>query len=167
MNPHLAIDTPVIASDADAPERVSLSFGLLEISGPHMAKRNIKLTNLSGQPWAGSIVVSNTLANAGVTLTPAKPTVSVPAKGSATVELTLTIDPARVQLLFDPTTPPEVKGGPRQSRMRRPARFGFTVSHARSICRITCCCVRWAITVWKPVGFGVRQPEGVAPVMLP
>ena len=57
--------------------------------------------------------MSNTLANAGVTLTAAKPTVTVPAKGTATVEMTLAIDPAKVQLLFDPTTPPEVKGGPR------------------------------------------------------
>jgi len=111
VNPGLAIDTPVIASDADSPERVSLSFGLLEISEPHLAKRNIELTNLGGQAWTGSIVVSNTLANAGVTLTPTKPTVTVSAKGKVTVELTLTIDPAKVQLLFDPTTPPEVKGG--------------------------------------------------------
>ena len=41
VNPHLAIDTPVIAAAAAAPERVSLSFGLLDISGRHMAKRNI------------------------------------------------------------------------------------------------------------------------------
>ena len=113
VNPGLAIDTPVIASDADSPARVSLSFGLLEVAGPHLAKRNIELTNLGDQAWAGSIVVSNTLANAGVTLTAAKPTVTVPAKGTATVEMTLAIDPAKVQLLFDPTTPPEVKGGPR------------------------------------------------------
>ena len=113
VNPGLAIDTPVIASDADSPARVSLSFGLLEVAGPHLAKRNIELTNLGDQAWAGSIVVSNTLANAGVTLTAAKPTVTVPAKGAATVEMTLAIDPAKVQLLFDPTTPPEVKGGPR------------------------------------------------------
>jgi subtilisin family serine protease len=113
VNPHLAIDTPVIAVAAAAPVRVSLSFGLLEISGPHLAKRNIELTNLGDQAWAGSIVVSNTLANAGVTLTAAKPTVTVPAKGAATVEMTLAIDPAKVQLLLDPTTPPEVKGGPR------------------------------------------------------
>ena len=113
VNPGLAIDTPIIASDADSPTRVSLSFGLLEVAGPHLAKRNIELTNLGDQAWAGSIVVSNTLANAGVTLTAAKPTVTVPAKGTATVEMTLAIDPAKVQLLFDPTTPPEVKGGPR------------------------------------------------------
>ena len=113
VNPGLAIDTPIIATDADSPTRVSLSFGLLEVAGPHLAKRNIELTNLGDQAWAGSIVVSNTLANAGVTLTAAKPTVTVPAKGTATVEMTLAIDPAKVQLLFDPTTPPEVKGGPR------------------------------------------------------
>ena len=113
VNPGLAIDTPIIASDADSPARVSLSFGLLEVAGPHLAKRNIELTNLGDQAWAGSIVVSNTLANAGVTLTAAKSTVTVPAKGTATVEMTLAIDPAKVQLLFDPTTPPEVKGGPR------------------------------------------------------
>ena len=113
MNPDLAIATPVIASDAKSPARVSLSFGLLEISEPYLAKRSIELTNLGNQAWTGSIVVSNTLANAGVTLTPAKPTVTVSANGKATVELTLAIDPAKVELTFDPTTPPEVKGGPR------------------------------------------------------
>ena len=111
VNPRLAIDTPVIASDADSPERVSLSFGLLEVAAPHLAKRSIELTNLGDQPWIGTFAVSNTLANAGVMLTAAKPTVTVPAKGTATVEVMLTIDPAKVQLLFDPTTPPEVKGG--------------------------------------------------------
>ena len=111
VNPRLAIDTPVIASDADSPERVSLSFGLLEVTAPHLAKRSIELTNLGDQPWIGTFAVSNTLANAGVMLTAAKPTVTVPAKGTATVEVMLTIDPAKVQLLFDPTTPPEVKGG--------------------------------------------------------
>jgi len=113
VNPDLAIATPVIASDAKSPARVSLSFGLLEISEPYLAKRSIELTNLGNQAWTGSIVVSNTLANAGVTLTPAKPTVTVSANGKATVELTLAIDPAKVELTFDPTTPPEVKGGPR------------------------------------------------------
>ena len=76
-----------------------------------MAKRSIELTNLGDQPWIGTFAVSNTLANAGVMLTAAKPTVTVPAKGTATVEVMLTIAPAKVQLLFDPTTPPEVKGG--------------------------------------------------------
>ncbi len=113
VNPRLAIDTPVIVTDAESPARVSLSFGLLEIPGPYLAKREVELTNFESQAWTGSIVVSNTLANAGVTLTAAKPTVTVPAGGKATVELTLAIDPAKVQLTFDPTTPPEVKGGPR------------------------------------------------------
>ena len=167
VNPHLAIDTPVIAAAAVAPERVSLSFGLLEISGPHLAKRNIELSNLSGQPWAGSIVVSNTLANAGVTLTPAKPTVTVPAKGRATVELTLAIDPAKVQLLFDPTTPPEVKGGPRHIAHEASGQVWFH-GESRSVH------VSYHMLL-RPVGdhhveagsVAVRQPEGAAPVALP
>ena len=79
----MAIGTPVIAADADSPERVSLSFGLLEVAAPHLAKRSIELTNLCDQAWAGSIVVGNTLAIAGVTLTAAKPAGIVPAKGTA------------------------------------------------------------------------------------
>ena len=167
VNPHMAIDTPVIAAAAAAPERVSLSFGLLEISGPYLAKRNIELTNLGAQPWAGSIVVSNTLANAGVTLTPAKPTVTVPAKGKATVELTLAIDPARVQLLFDPTTPPEVKGGPRHIAHEASGQVWFH-GESRSVH------VSYHMLL-RPVGdhhveagsVAVRQPEGVEPVALP
>ncbi len=113
VNPRLAIDTPVVATDAETRGRVSLSFGLLEVGEPHLAKRSIELTNLGTQPWTGTFAVSNTLANAGVTLTAAKPTVAVPANGTTKVELTLTIDPAKMQLAFDATTPPEVKGGPR------------------------------------------------------
>ncbi len=113
VNPRLAIDTPVIAADADAPDRVSLSFGLLEVSELYLINRSIELTNFGDEAWSGSISLSNTLANAGVTLSPSKPKVTVPAKGTATVELTLAIDPAKVELVFDPTTPPEVKGGPR------------------------------------------------------
>lgn len=167
VNPRLAIDTPVIAADADAPERVSLSFGLLEIFEPHLAKRNIELTNFESQAWTSSIAVSNTLANAGVTLTPAKPTVTVPAKGKATVELTLAIDPAKVELTFDPTTTPEVKGGPRHIAHEASGQVWFH-GESRSVH------VPFHMLL-RPVGdhrveagsVAVRQREGVAPVALP
>ena len=167
VNPGLAIDTPIIASSADSPARVSLSFGLLEVAGPHLAKRNIELTNLGDQAWAGSIVVSNTLANAGVTLTAAKPTVTVPANGTATVEMTLTIDPDKVQLLFDPTTPPEVKGGPRHIAHEASGQVWFH-GESRSVH------VPYHMLL-RPVGdhrveagsVAVRQREGVASVALP
>ena len=136
-------------------------------AGPHLAKRNIELTNLGDQAWAGSIVVSNTLANAGVTLTAAKPTVTVPAKGAATVEMTLAIDPAKVQLLFDPTTPPEVKGGPRHIAHEASGQVWFH-GESRSVH------VPYHMLL-RPVGdhrveagsVAVRQREGVAPVALP
>jgi len=167
VDPRLAIDTPVIAADAAAPGRVSLSFGLLEISGPHLAKRNIELTNFKSQAWTGSIAVSNTLANAGVTLTPAKTTVTVPAKGKATVELTLAIDPAKVELVFDPTTTPEIKGGPRHIAHEASGQVWFH-GQTHSVH------VPYHMLL-RPVGdhrvevgsVMVRQPEGVAPVMLP
>ena len=113
VNPGLAIDTPVVAFDADSPERVSLSFGLLEISAPHLAKRKMTVQNLGRETWSGSVVISNTLANAGITLVPVEKEITVPALGQAEIELNLSIDPAKVELRSDPTTPPEVKGGPR------------------------------------------------------
>ena len=113
VNPDLAIGTPIIALDESSPERVSLSFGLLEITKPYLAKRSIELINLGDQPWTGSFAISNTLANTGVTLTSAKPLITVPANSKAKVELTLTVDPSQVEFALDPTTPPEVKGGPR------------------------------------------------------
>jgi len=167
VNPRLAIDTPVIAADTDAPERVSLSFGLLEIFEPHLAKRNIELTNFESQAWTSSIAVSNTLANAGVTLTPAKPTVTVPANGKATVELTLAIDPAKVELTFDPTTTPEMKGGPRHIAYEASGQIWFH-GQAHSVH------VPYHMLL-RPVGdhrveansIEVRQHEGLAPVALP
>ena len=95
-------------------------------------------------------MVSNTLANAGVTLTPAKPTVTVPAKGKATVEMTLAIDPAKVQLPSIPPRRRRLRAGRGTSRTRRRGRFGFTASRARCMCRTTCCCVRWGIIGWRP-----------------
>ena len=167
VNPLMAIDTPVIAADAAAPDRVSLSFGLLEISGSYMVKRNIDLSNMGSQPWVGTIVVSNTLANAGVTLAPATPKVSVPAKGRVTVELTLTIDPAKVQLVFDPTTPPEVKGGPRHIAHEASGQVWFH-GESRSVHVPYHMLLRLVGDHRVEVGsVEVRQREGVAPVVLP
>ena len=167
VNPAQAIDTPVVAADADTPDRVSLSFGLLEISEPHLAKRNIELTNFENQAWTSSIAVSNTLANAGVTLTPDKLTVTVPAKGKAMVELKLSIDPAKVEFTFDPTTTPEVKGGPRHIVHEVSGQVWFH-GESRSVH------VPFHMLL-RPVGdhrveagsVAVRQREGVAPVELP
>ena len=113
VSPSLAIDTPVVAFDEAAPERVSISFGLLEISEPHLVKRKVTIQNLGRETWSGSIAISNTLANPGVTLKPLEEEIIVPALGQAEIELELSIDPAKVELRSDPTTPPEVKGGPR------------------------------------------------------
>ena len=109
VNPSLAIGTPVVAFDAESPERVSLSFGLLEISEPFLANRRVTIQNLRSEPWSGSIAITNTLANAGVTLAPIEKTVTVPALGQTEIELELKIDPANIELRSDPTTPPEVK----------------------------------------------------------
>ena len=73
VNPSLAIGTPVVAFDAESPERVSLSFGLLEISEPFLAKRRVTIQNLRSEPWSGSIAITNTLANACLLYTSPSP----------------------------------------------------------------------------------------------
>ncbi|MBC8245803.1 MAG: S8 family serine peptidase, partial [Verrucomicrobia bacterium] len=167
VNVGLAIDTPVVATDAQSPERVSLSFGLLEVGEPLLAKRSIELTNLGGQAWTGSIAVSNTLANAGVTLTAAKPVVTIPAKGKTKVELTLAIDPAKVHLVFDATTPPEVKGGPRHIAHEASGQVWFH-GESRSVHVPFHMLLRPAGDHRVEAGGAkVRQRDGVAPVALP
>ena len=70
----------MVAFDAESPERVSLSFGLLEISS-RFGNRKVTIQNLRSEPWSGSIAITNTLANAGVTLVPIEKMVTVPALG--------------------------------------------------------------------------------------
>ena len=50
-----------------------------------MAKRSVTIQNLRSEPWSGSIAITNTLANAGVTLAPIEKTVTVPALGQAEI----------------------------------------------------------------------------------
>ena len=167
VQPRLAIDTPVIAFDAEAPERVSLSFGLLEVSEPRLAKREGTLQNFGSKPWSGLISISNTLANAGVVLSSALKEIIVPALGQATVELSLSIDPAKVQLRPDPTTPPEVKGGPRHIAHEASGQVWFR-GKTESVH------VPYHMLL-RVVGdhrveetkVAVRKPEGLAPVTLP
>ncbi|MDP6891904.1 MAG: S8 family serine peptidase [Verrucomicrobiota bacterium] len=113
VNPQLAIDTSVIVFDGEHPGRVSLSFGLLEITGPYSEDRKLTLKNFSSEPWDSAIVISDTSVNKGIKILPNKTTITVPALGQTTVNFKLSIDPSEVELGFDATTPPEVKGGPR------------------------------------------------------
>ena len=113
VNPQLAIDTSVIVFDDKHPERVSLSFGLLEINAPYSEDRKLTLKNFSGEPWESTIVVSDTSINKGIKIIPETKITTVPALGQITVNVKLSIDPSEVVLGFDATTSPEVKGGPR------------------------------------------------------
>ena len=167
VNPSLAIGTPVVAFDTESPERVSLSFGLLEISEPFLAKRRVTIQNLRSEPWSGSIAITNTLANAGVTLAPIEKTVTVPALGQAEIELELKIDPAKVELRSDPTTPPEVKGGPRHIAQEASGQVwihGKTASTHVPYHMLLRLVGDHRIEESK---VAVRKPEGVAPVTIP
>lgn len=167
VQPRLAIDTPVIAFDAEAPERVSLSFGLLEVSEPRLAKREVTLQNFGSKPWNGLISISNTLANAGVVLSSGVKEVTLPAFGQATVELSLSIDPAKVQLRSDPTTPPEVKGGPRHIAHEASGQVWFhgkTESVHVSYHMLLRVVGDHRVEETK---VAVRKPEGLATVTLP
>ena len=113
VNPKMAIETSVIVFDDEHPERVSLSFGLLEITGSYSEDRKLTLKNFSSEPWNSTIVISNTSINKGIKILPNKTTITVPALGQSTVDFKLLINPSEVELGFDATTPPEVKGGPR------------------------------------------------------
>ena len=113
VSPLMAIDTSVIVFDDDYPERVSLSFGLLDVDGPYTEGRKLTLKNYSNEPWESTIDVTDTTINNGVNIFADIKKITVPAFGQTTIDFKLSIDPTKLELGFDSTTPPEVKGGPR------------------------------------------------------
>lgn len=112
-----AVSTEVIAYGTSAPERVSVSFGLIEAVTAETRSQTITVQNLGTTPRTYDITFDqrNDTPMAQFSVSPSS--VSVPAGGSVTLNVTLSLDPTAAQPHTpDPTssltqTSPLVLGG--------------------------------------------------------
>lgn len=99
-----AAESALIAYDADRPDLVSISFGLLDVADTFSAVRTARLANKSALPISVTVGYSPLVELPGVTVdVGAGRVLTVPGHGFATVPVTLTVDPAALQRRPDPT----------------------------------------------------------------
>jgi hypothetical protein len=113
-NLQAATSTSVIAYDSAAPERVSVSFGLLEVVGSGTFSRTITVKNKGTTPVSYNVSVQSVVNQNGTTVTASPSSIVVPVAGTATVTVTITSNPVtNGSLNRDPSTP-TVQGGVRR-----------------------------------------------------
>lgn len=105
-NLQAAVNANVIAYDSAAPERVSVSFGLLEVVGSGAFSRTITVKNKGTTPVSYNVSVQNVVNQNGTTVTASPSNIVVPVGGTATVTVTITANPVTAgSLNRDPSTP--------------------------------------------------------------
>ena len=100
-----AVQAEVIAFATDAPDLVTIAFGVVPVGGETIVEhRTVTLQNSGGadRTYATSFARATATGAADVTVSPAE--VTVPAGGSAEVTVTLTADPATLAREIDPTS---------------------------------------------------------------
>lgn len=103
-----ALQLEVTAVAAQAGGNVALSFGFLELGSPFQTNRTVLLSNHGGNALTFGVAVSNTVSQSGMSLVAETSSVTVPARGAASLRVTLRADPGQFQLRHDPVTPPVV-----------------------------------------------------------
>ena len=106
----LPVAARVVASDG----RVSIAFGSREVTAPVTVTRTLQLTNYSDRVVQFRVVNSNTVVDAGVTVTPSVPSISVDPHGTAAVDLIYSADPTRFKQAIDRSSPTNQSGVLRQ-----------------------------------------------------
>ncbi|MBP1620068.1 MAG: putative subtilisin family peptidase, partial [Acidobacteria bacterium] len=109
----LAAGTPVTAAAAAAPAEVTLSLGVIEVGESFSAEYLVTLTNHGTEAVSYDATTEAVLAPDGFTLTPEQATVTVPAGGTATLPVTLSVDEAAFAAATDPSTPASQGNEPR------------------------------------------------------
>ncbi|WP_309080770.1 S8 family serine peptidase [Zhihengliuella sp.] len=110
-----ALQTPALAYATDAPERTSLVFGVIELgTEAYTATKSVTVQNLSDveRTYALSYEAATEIPGAAYSLS--ADSVTVPAGGTATLDVTLTIDPAQFAKTMDPTMDATQQGLARQ-----------------------------------------------------
>jgi subtilisin family serine protease len=110
-----ALDNQVLAYVTNDPGAVSVSFGALAVTGPTVRHQTINVVNtgLAAASFQVSYQALTTIPGVGCTVSPA--TISVDARSTKTVTLTLSIaDPRKLTKTIDPTIAREQDGLPRE-----------------------------------------------------
>ncbi|MBX3064429.1 MAG: S8 family serine peptidase [Anaerolineae bacterium] len=102
----------VIAYDKNAPLLVSLSFGLIEATGPTTVTRTIELKNKGKQAVTYNVGLQNVVQQNGTTVSVSPNVITVPANGKASVSVTINTNPgAFTQSFKHDATVDEAQGG--------------------------------------------------------
>lgn len=111
-----AVDTDVIAYNADNKALTSVSFGIVDVGTETVTKRvpvSVRNFGTSARTFDAAFVESSTAGGATVTVSPSS--ITVPAGGEAvTLTVTLTADPATLERELDPTSQATQSGLPRE-----------------------------------------------------
>ena len=100
-----AVQTKVLAFDAKNPALTSVAFGVVDVGHRTVvrtAKVTVRNTGRQAASYDASFVASSTAGGASVTVSPSR--VTVPARGSKTLTVTLTVNPATLERDIDPTS---------------------------------------------------------------
>ncbi len=109
----------VLAATDEVSGAVSVSFGSMVTAEPASATRSIVVDNRGDQAVTLDAVVEPAFVPAGVSVTLEPTQVQVPAKGTAKVTVTLSVDPAALPIEApDPDTPATISLGGGQSYAR-------------------------------------------------
>jgi subtilisin family serine protease len=104
IDPSRALQSRLIAYDADTPELVSVSFGSVEVLDQTTAVRSIRLANKGTVPISVTVTFTSVRDLPGVTIdVGAGKLITVPALGFATTPVTVTATAAEMMRQADPT----------------------------------------------------------------
>jgi subtilisin family serine protease len=125
LNLRNAAKTKVTAAADELSGRIALSFGLISPAAEFVTNAVVRLTNHSATPLTYTVAISNTLPNKGFILTPDQPAITVPARGTASLPLTLTVHPHLLSRQLDPTTPATINSEPRHGLFEASGQIQF------------------------------------------
>lgn len=108
-----AVNTDVIAYNADQPGQVSISFGALEVVGTASAQRSLRIANLTGTPVTKTLSYAGITHAPGITISLPVTKVTAPGYGLVTTPIQLAADAAGMQRGRDPTLASTQAGAPR------------------------------------------------------
>ncbi|MBX3084887.1 MAG: S8 family serine peptidase [Anaerolineae bacterium] len=125
----------VIAYDKADPLLVSVSFGLIEATGPTTVSRQIELKNKGNQGITYAVGLQNVVQENGTTVSVSPSSVTVPANGKATVTVTINTNPgAASQPVKHDATVDEAQGGlPREWLSEVAGYVTFTATNKPSL----------------------------------
>ncbi len=114
INIATAIDDEVVAYADAAGGRISINFGAIEALDPLTQTRKLVISNKGVQPVTFTLAYSNVNPLPGVTISLSPSLVSLAPVAGAKVQIDMTVNPAQLQHVKDPTLAVSQSGLPRE-----------------------------------------------------